>query len=63
MYIEREDVKNILRYDDFSQLFNVILSFPEFSLEFLTNGITFLMSNSKRAMEWKNNGIEGLIFM
>ena len=58
-FIARDNVKNILSYVDFSGLFNVILSFPELSPDFLTNGITFPLSNSKRSREWRKEVIEG----
>ena len=53
MFIAREDVKNISIFVDFSRLCNVILIFPELSREFLTNWITFPLSNIKRATEWR----------
>ena len=53
MCIGREDDTNILSYVDFSRLCNVMLGFPEFSTDFSTNGITFTLSYSERAMKWR----------
>ena len=50
MCIAREDVLFFCDVDS-SRLCIVILSFPEFSPEFLTNEITFPLSNSKIVME------------
>ena len=55
MCIGREDVKNNLRYVDYSILCYVVLSFPKLSPEFLKNGITFPLSNSERATERGKN--------
>ena len=50
MCIIREDIL-FFSDVDFSRLCNIILSFPELSPEFLTNEITFPLSNIKIAME------------
>ena len=46
MCIGIEDVKNIFSYIDLSRLCNGIISFPELSAEFLTNGITLPLPNT-----------------
>ena len=58
-YISREYRKHILSYDDSSKLCHVITYFTELNQYFEQEDITFPLSPSSRAIEWKNkNPIE-----
>ena len=49
-----------MRYVGFSRLCYVIKLFPELNIYFLTNGITFPLSYSEWAIEWRQYIIPGL---
>ena len=49
-----EERTMFLRYVDFSKLCIVIKLFPELSINFLTNEITFPLACSERAIELRN---------
>ena len=57
MYFERDGFKNVLDYCDYSRLCNVITKYTDLRPNMLRYGISFSLSASQRAIEWKDANI------
>ena len=60
MLIAREKVENIISYVYFSKIYHVISCFPGLNQTFGEEYITFPISSSSRAIEWRKNNLNKL---